>query len=239
MLATAAVTCGRKAPRSAIDSEVKKRRRSTSATSCFCTGWTPSSLCRLKMSKICWVNALPNVSLFAGSDASREATRAQRSTLTTAWQRDWKKPISRPRQSPAIAAFSRAYISTSSIRTRVARPSACGRDSRSASSGSAGGVSRSSFARSGWSARKPSSPAIWNASTLQGCFSQRSSPAGSRTSMPFSTSSLSKQSAAMRAAGRGVPMWDLNWSTADRAGNASGSWTRWRNATSVWVLPPP
>ena len=238
-LPTAFVTCGRKASESAIDTGAKKRRRSTSATSSFWTGWTPSSFCRLKTSAISALIVLPVSSLFSRSEASSDATSAQRSTFVTAWHRYWKKSTSRPRHASSTATLPRANISTSSISTSVASPSAWGRDSRSTSSGSAGGVSRSSSRPSACNPRTPAGPAIWKASTLHGCFSQRSSPPGPRTSIPFSTSSLSNASAATRAGGSAAPTSDRNCSTAGSSGSDSGSCARCRSATSVCVFPPP
>ena len=68
---------------------------------------------------------------------------AHRSTFTTAWVRYWKKASKRPRDAGATSTCARMYISTSSRRTSVDRPSSCGFDSNSANNGSAGGVSLS------------------------------------------------------------------------------------------------
>ena len=66
--------------------------------------------------------ALPVSSFLSRSEASSDATSAQRSTLVTAWHRYWKKSVSRPRHAPSTATLPRANISTSSISTNVREP---------------------------------------------------------------------------------------------------------------------
>ena len=235
------MTCGRNASGSRRHSGSKKRRRSTSGTSSFPTGCTPSSRCRRKTSNRSAVRRLPSSPCcLRGSVASSDATSAAVSTFATACVRYWKKSTIRSRQTGSRPAFSRAYISTSSTSTSVASPSRRGSSSSAASSGSAGGVSRSASAPSACRARSPSAPAIWNASTLHGCRSVRAAPSGPRTpSIPRSASILSKQSATVRAAGRSAPTCSRNSRTAGRSGSAAGSRNRWRRVIRVCVLPPP
>ena len=233
------MTWARRALSSCRLSRSKNRRRSTSATSSLRTGCTPSSRCRRKTSNRSACKRWPISSpCFRGSVASSEATIAARSTFATACVRHWKKSTIRSRQIGFAPAFWRAYISTSSTRSRVDRPRAAGRSSSAASSGSAGGVSRSSAAPAPWRARRPSAPPSWKASTLQGWRSARTSPSGPRTpSMPRSTSILSKQSETGTARGSAPPA--RNSRTAGRSGSASGSRNRWCSVISVCVLPPP
>ena len=159
MLPTTEVTCGRKTPSSLMDSGLKKRRRRTSATSSLLTGLASSSIWRPKTWDTSRRSSFPKSSCFLGSEASSEATMAQRSTFTTACVRYWKKLINRPRQLGSFSTCMRIYINTSSRRTKVERPSSCGLDSRSTMSGSAGGVSRSSSLPSAWMSLRPSAPA--------------------------------------------------------------------------------
>ena len=84
---------------------------------------------------------------------------AHRSTFTTACVRYWKKLIMRPREGGSLSTWPRRYISTSSRSTSVERPSSWGLDNSSATSGSAGGVSRSSSLPSAWINLRPSDPA--------------------------------------------------------------------------------
>ena len=117
------MTWARRALSSCRLSGSKNRRRSTSATSSLRTGCTPSSRCRRKTSNRSACNRWPVSSrCFCGSVASSEATIAARSTFATACVRHWKKSTIRSRQIGFAPAFWRAYISTSSTRSRVDRP---------------------------------------------------------------------------------------------------------------------
>ena len=160
MLLTTEVTCGRKAPGSLIDSGLKKRRRSTSATSSLLTGTgvffhlAAKDFGHFSQQFVAKGVLLPRI----GGEQ-----RGHHGAAVHFYDR-LREVLEKVDQAPArISRRLRPERGYTSIPRRVVpsveRSSCCGLDSSSTTSGSAGGVSRSASLPSAWMSLRPSAPA--------------------------------------------------------------------------------